>query len=78
LSSRKDVISIGGPPRAPEQLLYEAIVSEVGRLTFGDRRQLANALNEGWPFDTLPPAAKAMFANLAAWAWQDSAPTAPR
>lgn len=73
--SRRREIRIGGPPRPPAELLYEAICAEVAKLPMVDRRELAVSLNDEGPFEALPGSVKAMFGNLAAWAWSGNPPT---
>jgi len=77
--SRSRELRIGGPPRAPAELLYLAICAEVAKLPMVDRQDLAMALNDDEPWESLPASCKAMFTSLAAWAWAGPQPTrAPR
>jgi hypothetical protein len=75
--SRRREIRIGGPPRAPAELLYEAVCVHVAKLPMLDRKALAYAMNDGDPYESLPGSVKAMFVSLAAWAWAHVQPTEP-
>jgi hypothetical protein len=62
-------LTIGGSPRAPQVLLYEEICEAVARLPMRERQGLAQALNQSAPYESLSGPVKALFGDLAAWAW---------
>jgi len=56
-----------GARRSPAAPLYEEVCGLVSRLELGDRMALADALNDGHPWEALPERLKDLFGELLAW-----------